>query len=55
MARFTNNVKRKAERLNGTLVFLFLLIMLLVAAWWIGNPNGFEAFWNNLSGAFDRR
>ncbi len=55
MARFTGNTRRKAERLNGTLLFIVLLIVLLIAAWWIGNPTGFEDFLDNINTAFRGR
>ena len=51
MARFQGDVNAGSDRAAATLLFLVLLTVLLLGAWWLGDRAGFMAFWDGLSQA----
>jgi len=52
LARFRGNVHAGSDRAAATFLFLLLLITLLIAGWWIADPEGFMAFLRGVRDTF---
>ena len=48
LARFQGNIHSGSDRTAATLLFLVLLAALLIGAWWLGDTDGFTAFWSGV-------
>jgi hypothetical protein len=55
LARFQGNIHAASDRAAATVLFVILLVLVLMVFWWILDPVGFAAFWDNLGRALSGR
>lgn len=48
MARFQGNVHAGSDRVGSTILFIVLLVVLLLAAWYLADRAGFTLFWDSV-------